>query len=143
MRFYEATSTNAAGPDAVWAVLTDGASWAAWDSGVVGVEGRIAPGERIKIRTEVAPGRTFPVTVTTFEAPQRLAFTGGMPLGLFRGVRTYTLTPEPGGGTAFFVREEYTGLLLGLLWRSMPDLGPSFEKFAHGLKQRVESGAAP
>jgi hypothetical protein len=45
-----------------------------------------------------------------------------MPLGLFRGVRTYTVTPDPGGGTTFSVREEYTGLLLGLLWRSMPDL---------------------
>ena len=24
--------------------------------------------------------------------------------------------------------------------RSMPDLGPSFQRFARGLKQRVESG---
>jgi hypothetical protein len=58
---------------------------------------------------------------------------------LFRGVRTYALSPE-GGGTAFHMREEYTGPLLGLIWRSMPDLGPSFEKFAQGLKQRVEAG---
>jgi len=54
-----------------------------------------------------------------------LRFSGGMPLGLFRGVRTY---------------EEYTGPLLPLIWRSMPDLGPSFQQFATGLKQRVESG---
>jgi len=38
------------------------------------------------------------------------------------------------------VREEYTGPLLGLIWRSMPDLGPSFGRFARGLKLRVESG---
>jgi hypothetical protein len=31
--------------------------------------------------------------------------------------------------------------MLGLIWRSMPDLGPSFEKFARGLKQRTEHGA--
>ncbi|HET7049969.1 MAG TPA: hypothetical protein VFI54_17025 [Solirubrobacteraceae bacterium] len=30
---------------------------------------------------------------------------------------------------------------LGLIWRSMPDLGPSFEKFARGLKERAEHGA--
>jgi hypothetical protein len=142
MRYYEATSTIAAGPDAVWAVLSEGADWPAWDSGVVGVEGFMAPGEKITIRTEMAPGRAFPVKVTTFEPPRRLAFTGGMPLGLFRGVRTYTLTVDAGGGTVFRVREEYTGLVLGLLWRSMPDLGPSFEQFARGLKQRVESGVA-
>jgi hypothetical protein len=37
------------------------------------------------------------------------------------------------------MREEYTGPLLPLIWRSMPDLRPSFERFARGLKQRVES----
>jgi hypothetical protein len=40
----------------------------------------------------------------------------------------------------FHMREEYTGPLLGLIWRSMPDLGPSFDRFANGLKRRVESG---
>jgi hypothetical protein len=41
---------------------------------------------------------------------------------------------------AFHVREEYTGPLLGLIWRSMPDLGPSSGRFAQGLKRRVETG---
>ena len=139
MRFYESSATIAATPDAVWAVLSDGAGWASWESGVDAVEGRIAPGERITIRSQAAPGRAFPVTVTEFEPAAHLEFSGGMPLGLFRGVRTYTLSPAA-GGTAFRMREEYTGPLLPLIWRSMPDLRPSFEKFARGLKQRVESG---
>ena len=61
-----------------------------------------------------------------------------MPLGLFKGVRTFTLTPSEGGPTRFHMREEYTGPLLGPIWRSMPDLGPSFEQFARGLKARAE-----
>jgi hypothetical protein len=80
------------------------------------------------------------VKVTAFEPGRRLQFTGGMPLGLFRGVRSYTLAPD-GAGTSFRMREEYTGALLGLIWRSMPDLQPSFDRFAAGLKRRVESGA--
>ena len=141
MRYYEASSIIAADADAVWAVLGDGQGWATWDSGVVGVDGRIAAGETLKIRSQAAPGRTFPVKVTAFEPPALLRFSGGMPLGLFRGVRTYELAPAAGGGTTFHVREEYTGPLLGLIWRSIPDLGPSFEQFARGLKLRVESGA--
>ena len=140
MKYYEASSTIAAGPDDVWKVLTDGASWSSWDSGVTGVEGRLAPGEKVKIGSAAAPGRAFPVKVTAFDAPRRMEFTGGMPLGLFRGVRTYTLTPD-GNGTVFHMREEYTGAMLGLIWRSMPDLQPSFDQFATGLKRRVESGA--
>jgi uncharacterized protein YndB with AHSA1/START domain len=139
MRYYEASSVIAASPEAVWAVLSDGANWAAWDSGVDAVQGQIAPGETIKIRSQAAPGRSFPVKVTAFDPPARLRFSGGMPLGLFRGVRTYALSRQD-AGTAFHMREEYTGPLLGLIWRSMPDLGPSFQKFAQGLKQRVEAG---
>src|SRR5262245_23999116 len=112
MRFFEATSQIKASPEAVWSVLVDGASWASWDSGVDGVDGRIAPGETIKIRTS---GRGFPVKVTAFDSPRRLTFTGGMPLGLFRGVRTYSLTTE-GDATTFHMREEYTGPMLPLIW---------------------------
>jgi uncharacterized protein YndB with AHSA1/START domain len=140
MRFYEAESAIAASPEAVWAVLADGVGWAKWDSGVDAVDGEIAPGATVKIRSRAAPGRTFPVTVTQFDRPSRLVFTGGMPLGLFRGTRTYALVGDGAGGTAFRLREEYTGPLLPLIWRSMPDLGPSFEQFAQGLKQRAESG---
>jgi hypothetical protein len=139
MRCYEASSTIFAGPEAVWADLSDGASWSAWDSGVDEVEGRIEPGATIKVRSQVAPGRTYPLKVVTFEPPVRLRFSGGMPFGLFRGVRTYDLSPQEGGVTTFHVREEYTGPLLPLIWRSMPDLGPSFERFAKGLKALVES----
>jgi len=140
MRSYESTSTIAASPDDVWAALADAGSWPTWDSGVEAVEGTLAEGQKITIRSSAAPGRAFPVTVTAFEPFRRLVFSGGMPLGLFRGERTYTLTPD-GAGTVFRMREEYTGPMVGLIWRSMPDLQPSFDRFAAGLKQRVESGA--
>ena len=141
MRFYEAASTIDASPEAVWAVLSDAAAWPSWDSGVAAVDGRVAQGEKITVRSEAAPGRAFPVTVTALEPPRRMEFSGGMPLGLFRGTRTYTITPAGNGCSSFRMREEYTGPLLGLIWRSMPDLQPSFDRFAAGLKQRVESGA--
>jgi uncharacterized protein YndB with AHSA1/START domain len=139
VKHYEATSTIAAGPEDVWKVLVDAGSWPSWDSGVSAVDGRVGPGEKVKISSEAAPGRAFPVTVTALEAPHRLELTGGMPLGLFRGVRTYTLTPG-GEGTVVRMREEYTGPMLGLIWRSMSDLQPSFDQFVDGLKRRVESG---
>jgi hypothetical protein len=141
MKEYRAAATIEAPPETVWEVLTDGAAYGEWDSGVK-VEGRIARGERIKLTSEANPGRAFPVRVTELEAPRRMTFSGGMPLGLFRGVRTYRLEPRGDGSTAFTMREEYTGPLLPLIWRSMPDLQPSFDRFAAGLKARAESRAA-
>jgi hypothetical protein len=75
-------------------VLVDAAGYPAWDSGVERVEGTIAAGERIKVVSEANPGRAFPVTVTELVPDRRMTWTGGMPLGLFRGVRTFDLVPE-------------------------------------------------
>ena len=138
MKSYDAAATIDAPPDAVWSILTDAAAYAQWDSGVQNVDGRIAPGEKIKVVSEANPGRAFPVKVTEFEPGRSMVWSGGMPLGLFKGVRTFTLAPE-GSGTRFAMREEYTGPLLPLIWRSMPDLGPPFEQFARGLKARAEA----
>ena len=140
MRAYEATATINAPPERIWAILTDGAAYADWDSGVDRVEGRIAPGETITVYSKASPGRAFPVKVADFVPSQQMTWSGGMPLGLFRGVRTFRLSPAGDGATRFHMREEYTGPLLPMIWRSMPDLGPSFEQFAKGLKARAETG---
>jgi hypothetical protein len=140
MRAYEASSTIEASPDAIWAILTDAPGYTRWDSGIVRVEGHIAPGEKIKVVSKVNPGRSFPVKVTGFAPGQRMTWSGGMPLGLFKGVRNFTLSPQGDGATRLTVREEYSGPLLPMIWRSMPDLGPSFEQFVTGLKRRAEGG---
>jgi hypothetical protein len=140
MKSYDASATINATPETIWAILTDASGYPTWDSGVIRVEGRISPGEKIKVVSSVNPNRAFPVKVTEFRPGERMAWTGGMPLGLFRGVRTFTLTPQ-GAATRFTIREEYTGPMLPLIWRSMPDFGPSFTRFANGLKARAESAS--
>ena len=138
MKFYESSATIEAEPDAIWSVLVDGPGYARWDSGLVRLEGTVALGEELGLVPEINPDRTFRVRVTEFEPNRSMTWTGGMPLGLFRGVRTLKLRPAGDGSTRFEMREEFTGPLLGLIWKSMPDIGPSFEQFARGLKSRVE-----
>lgn len=85
MKHYEAGSTIRATPEVILEILTDGPSYAAWDNGVVRVEGRIVPGETIKVVSEANPDRTFPVKVSGWRPGQSMEWSGGMPLGLFRG----------------------------------------------------------
>ena len=61
----------------------------------------------------------------------------GLPLGLFRGVRTFTLTPQ-GGQTHLRVSEEFTGPLLPLVRRNLPDLGQAFTDYVSAVKYRAE-----
>lgn len=138
MKAFQASSTIDAAPEAIWAVLVDGPRWTEWDSAVVQVDGTIALGQKVTVRPEVNPGRGFPVKVVEFEPGRRMVWRGGMPLGLFTGTRTYTLTRQADGTVRFDMREEYTGPLAGLITRSIPDLSSSFTRFAAGLKQRAE-----
>ncbi len=140
MRSYSAKTTIAASPDVIWAILTDAAKYPEWDPGVIRIEGTIAPGQKITAYTKLSPKRAFPVTVTEFEAGQRMTWASGMPLGLFKGVRTFTLTANADSGTDFVLREQFSGPLLPLIGRSIPDMTTTFEEFAAGLKARAEAG---
>ncbi len=137
MRSYEATSVIQASPEQAWRVLADIAAWPGWDSGVTKVDGQLALGEKLTISVEANPGRAFPVKVVALSQPEQIVFRGGMPLGLFTGQRTYTLEREA-AQTRFTMREHYSGPLAGMIFKSIPDLGPSFQRFAEGLKQQAE-----
>ena len=141
MTTYEATATIDASPAQVWKVLVDAPSYTTWDSGVRSIEGTIAEGEKLKLVSEVNPDRTFSLRVSEFTPPRSMTWTGGMPLGLFKGVRTYTVAPE-GAGSTFTMREVYSGPMLRFIAKSIPDLGPSFEQFANGLKAEAERRAS-
>jgi len=139
MKFYQSSALIEADVDKIWNILIDGPGYANWNSGVEKIEGAILPLQKISVYSTVSPGRAFPVTVSQFEPGKKMVWSGGMPLGLFSGERKFTLTPESDTLVKFLMREEFTGLMLPLIWPSMPDLTESFEQFARGLKARAES----
>lgn len=138
MKTFSVTTSIRATPEAIWAILTDAPAYPTWNPTVDRVDGRIAPGERITVHAKINPGRAFPVKVTELVPGQRMIWSGGMPLGLFKGERTFTLTPQPDGSVAFAMREVFSGLLAPLIGRSIPDLQPAFDAFAEALKKQAE-----
>lgn len=134
-----ATSTIIRAPaERIWSILTNAGAYPTWNSTVERVVGTIAPGEKVTVHTKASPGRGFPLTVTEFAPNQRMVWTGGMPLGLFKGARTYVLTARVAGEVEFSMREEFSGLLAPLITRSIPDLQPDFDRFADDLKAQAE-----
>ena len=76
--------------------------------------------------------------VRHLESPRRFTLSGGLPLNLFRGDRTITLTPKPDGTTEFKMREVFSGFLSLIMNRMIPDLTDSFKAYAEALKQKCE-----
>ena len=141
MKSFAASITIRARAETVWALLTDAVGYPQWNSTVEKIDGRIEAGEKVIVHAKATPGRAFPLRVTEFVPPRRMVWTGGMPLGLFTGTRSYTVTPISEGEVQFAMREEFSGLLAPLITRSIPDLQPAFDTFAADLKRRTERAA--
>lgn len=139
MTRYAVTREIHAKPEAIWELLTDAEAYPNWNPAVLGIEGRIASGERIELTSVVDPKRSFKLKVTEFSPPHSMVWADGMPFGLFKGVRTYRLEPQAGGRTTFSMEEEFSGLLEPMISKSIPDMTESFELFADGLKRAAES----
>ena len=137
MREYKANIQIEAAPQAVWDVLVDTARWPEWDPNCVRIEGNVALGDKVKVFTKLSPGRAFPVKVVELDAPRQMTWLGGMPLGLFKGVRTYTLESNA-GGTHFVMHERFSGPMLALIGRTIPDMTDAFNAFVEGLKRQAE-----
>ncbi len=140
MKTFQASASIRATVDAIWEILTDAPRYPTWNTTVDRVEGRITAGEKITVYAKLTSSRAFPVKVTQFDPGKKMAWTGGMPLGLFKGERTFTLTPGSGGIVEFHMTEVFGGLLSPLIERSIPDLQPAFDEFAAALKKRAEAG---
>ena len=139
MKQFQAAATINASPEAVWSILTDANAYPSFDPYCDKIEGEIAPGQKIKAFSKLSLGRAFPVKVTEFEPGRRMVWAGGMPLGLFKGERTFSLNPGENGTVHFDMREVFSGPMLALIGKSLPDMTEPFQKFAEGLKAKAEA----
>jgi uncharacterized protein YndB with AHSA1/START domain len=124
-------------PEKIWALLTNAAGFPRWNSTVQSIEGQIALGQKIRLRVPVAPKRVFKLKVSAFEPGKRMVWQDGAP-PMFKGVRTFTLTPRDNGSIDFAMVEVFSGLMLPMIAGSLPDFAPSFERYAADLKRAAE-----
>jgi len=138
MKTYSTSIQISAAAERVWSVLVKDMPANPAAFGLLRIEGMLSPNSRIKLWSEVDPKRAFALKVQTFDAPRKMVWQGGMPFGLFTGTRTFKLS-EAGGVTTFDMQEIFSGALSGLIVKTIPDLNPSFDKFAHALKEKAEN----
>jgi hypothetical protein len=136
---YTTSTTIHADPETVWLALTDAATYADWNPEIVGIDGTMSQGARIKVRVKLGNGaiRTLGLRVTRFEAPRRMEWIGGLPLGLFVGTRVFTVARGE-DATEFRMDLRMHGLLSPLILKSVGDRQPEIDGFSQALKRRAE-----
>lgn len=132
-------------PAAVWAVLTDQASFADWNPFVRKFAGELVLGGRLEV--QIAPpghrGMTFRPRVTALEPQRRLEWLGRLMLpGTFDGRHAFELVARPDGGTRLVQSETFSGLLVRMSGPMLDATVDGFEAMNEAVKQRAESVAA-
>ena len=121
-----------ADPKTVWALLTNAENYPKWNSTVISIEGKIALGEKIQLKSYLDPKRVFKLAVKEVEPERRLVWGDAM------GTREYKLTPSSNGQTSFAMTAKIGGPLFPLFAKMIPPFDDSFEKFANDLKIEAE-----
>lgn len=119
-------------PPIVWALLTKASDYPRWNSTITSIEGNIALGEKIKLRSKLDAKRTFKLEVKEFDPEKKLVWGDG------QGKRCYTITKNGNGTVTFSMTEKIGGLMFPMYSKMIPPFDQSFEQFANDLKKESE-----
>jgi hypothetical protein len=124
----------------VWALLTDAPGFPRWNSTVTRIEGTIREGCRLRVHV---PGthQVFTPRVSDLVPNERMTWTGGFS-PLFKGVRIFRLRLRRDEATDFTMAERFSGLMMPLVGRALPDFRPIFARYAEDLRREAERRAS-
>jgi len=122
--------------EVIWSLLTNAKGFPNWNSTVSRIEGQIREGERLRIHV---PGtnRTFKPEVSDVIENKRMTWSDGL-APIFKGSRTFELSPNVNGSTDFIMEERFQGLIFAVVKNRLPDFRPIFEQYADDLKREAE-----
>jgi hypothetical protein len=128
-------------PERVWAVLADISNYPLWNPSTPEAQGEARKDAHLRIKmTQGGRAITFRPVVLKASGSELVwrGRLGGVP-GLFDGVHRYTLTPTGDEGTLLRNSEDFSGLLVRVLRRSLDKkTKTSFLEVNEALKSRVE-----
>jgi hypothetical protein len=117
----------------IWALLTNAPDYSRWNSTIISIDGTIAKGGKIQLKSTLDPKRIFKLLVKEFEVDSKLVWGDAM------GRRVYTLKSIDSGLTNFSMNEKIGGPIFPLFAKMIPPFDKSFEQFASDLKKEAET----
>ncbi|TRX49358.1 SRPBCC domain-containing protein [Fulvivirga sp. M361] len=125
--------TIKADPAIVWTLLTNASDYSRWNSTIISLEGDIALGEKIHLKSTLDPKRTFKIKVKEFTPEEHMVW------GDSKGNRVFTLTQNSDDTVNFHMSEKMGGLMFPLYAKYIPPFDEAFEQFAADLKREAEA----
>lgn len=126
----------------VWKVLTDFPGYVSWNPFIRRIEGKLIVGKRLKVIARLPCGMPMIVRPTILDADDeaRIKWLGSLIVpGLLDGRHSFMLQPLGETKVRFVQTEEYSGLLLSIMWSWLREQGQrAFEMMNAALKLEAE-----
>jgi hypothetical protein len=129
-------------PERVWQVLADFGAYPDWNPFITSASGTARVGERLTNRLQPPGGRamTFRPRVLEADPGRRLRWLGHLLVpGIFDGEHSFTIQPLGEGRVRFIQQEQFRGILVPLMARSLDrHTLAGFRQLNQALKRRAE-----
>lgn len=136
MEYFESEALIDARASTVWEVITDAGYLTVWESWITAIDGELRNGGTIRIKTTDGGGRILRFRVQQMPG-EVMTWTSGLPLGLLKRIRTFTLSPRA-GLTHLTVKEEVSGPLVRLLGNTRLDTTQTLSDYVGAVGKRAE-----
>ncbi len=132
-----------AGPERVWSILADSASYPVWNPFIRFIRGTLERGARLEVRIQPSgtKGMTFRPSVLAADAGRELRWRGHFLFpGIFDGEHRFVIEPLAAGKVRFRQSERFSGILVPIFRGSLDrDTKRGFEEMNLALKARAEA----
>lgn len=129
----------------IWTILTDFAQYPQWNPFIRSIDGRLQQGEQLRVQLQPPGGRamTFTPVVLDVQPERGFRWRGRLFIpGLFDGEHHFRIEPAGNGTCRFLHGEEFGGILVPLLWKSLDtSTRQGFQAMNEALKERAEQTA--
>ena len=143
MRAIDTEIKITASPEQVWGVLTATEQFPTWNPFITSIEGNLEVNGRLSVKIEPSDGKPmgFKPVVREVEPENKLSWLGHLYFpGLFDGRHEFIINDIGSEAIIFIHREEFSGLLVPLLWNWVEKSTRSgFVLMNQALKKRVEA----
>ena len=123
----------------IWSILMDFDKYPEWNPFIISIRGRAHLRERLKITVQPKNSKPmrFAPRVTLFKKAQQFGWLGQLLMaGLFDGHHVFEIKENGDGVCTFIHREEFSGLLVPLFWKSLnTNTRAGFEAMNEELKK--------
>jgi len=141
MKRIEAVTEIAAPATTVWAELSAGSAYSTWNPFITRFEGDLLAGSRVEVRIAPPGGRpmTFRPTITVVDEGARLEWLGRLLVpGVFDGRHSFHLEAIGRDRTRLTQAEEFSGILVPLIGKTLEKTRRGFEEMNQALRLRAE-----